>query len=220
MMERELEPEYMDDAEESSAYDEMDHSAPNTAFVDRLAELGAGGSVLDLGCGPGHIPPMIAERLDGTFIVGIDAAQTMLALAERRRLASSVSSRIRYLACDAKNLPFPDGSFDAVVSNTVLHHIPDPVPFLAEARRVLASDGVLLIRDLYRPASPEAALALVDLHAADESQEQRELFRASLHAALTREELEDAARQAGFSRFEVVEDSDRHMSLQVHAELA
>ena len=49
-MERELEPEFMDDAAEASSYDAMDHSLPNSAFVDRLVELGASGLILDLGC--------------------------------------------------------------------------------------------------------------------------------------------------------------------------
>ena len=55
-MERELEPEYMDTEDEAASYAAMDHSAPNAAFVARLVELGAAGRMLDVGCGPGHIP--------------------------------------------------------------------------------------------------------------------------------------------------------------------
>ena len=55
-MERVLEPELMDTLEDATEYDEMDNSAENTAFVERLVELGAHGRMLDIGTGPGHIP--------------------------------------------------------------------------------------------------------------------------------------------------------------------
>ena len=62
------------------------------------------------------------------------------------------------------------------------------VRILREAWRVRAPEGALLIRDLFRPATPERALALVEQHAGEADAEQRALFRASLHAALTPEE--------------------------------
>ncbi|MCB9832994.1 MAG: methyltransferase domain-containing protein [Planctomycetes bacterium] len=216
-MERELEPEFMDDAAEASSYDAMDHSLPNSAFVDRLVELGASGLILDLGCGPGHIPPLIVARLPEVRVLGLDAASTMLVIAERRRLASAAPERIEYRLGDAKTLPFADASFDGVVSNTVLHHIPDPLAFLAEAARVLRPGGLLLVRDLFRPETAEAALELVARHAADADPDQQELFRASLHAALTAEELRALADEVGFEDADIVIDSDRHMSLQRRA---
>ncbi len=213
-MERELEPEYMDTVEEATSYDAMDHSLPNEAFVDRLIELGAQGRMLDLGCGPGHIPPLIAARIEEARIVGLDAAGTMLEIAERRRLESPHADRIEYRLADAKTLPFGDSEFDCVMSNTVLHHIPDPLPFLGEAARVLKPGGVLLIRDLFRPETPERARELVARHAADAAPDQQELFRASLHAALSPAELRDFADRAGLADCAIVLDSDRHMSLQ------
>ena len=214
MMTRRLEPEYMDTAEEADGYDAMDHSEPNGAFVERLVELGASGRMLDVGCGPGHIPPALLERVPRGIVVGIDAAATMLAHAERHRLASPHAARISYRVSDAKELPFEDGEFDAVFSNTVLHHIPEPVSFLREAGRVLSPAGVLLIRDLFRPETPERALELVALHASDGTAYQQELFRASLHAALTRGELRAMADEAGLAGCEIVLDTDRHMTLQ------
>ena len=80
--------------------------------------------------------------------------------------------------------------------------------------RLLAPGGVLLIRDLFRPPTPERALELVGLHAAGETEYQRELFRASLHAAFEPDELRAIAREAGLAGVELVLDSDRHMSLQ------
>jgi ubiquinone/menaquinone biosynthesis C-methylase UbiE len=217
-MQRTLEPEVMDTPEEADGYDAMDHSVPNAAFVERLGELGAhGGQMLDIGTGPGHIPLLAAERFPQARVVGVDLSEHMLAHAERHRAASPHGARVAFRRANARGLDFPDASFDAVFSNTILHHIPDPVPFLREARRVLRPGGVLLIRDLYRPATPERALELVALHAAGETPYNRELFRASLHAALTVEELRAVAADAGLGDAELVVDTDRHMSLQMRA---
>jgi len=214
MMPRTLEPEVMDTAEDADGYDAMDHSAPNAAFVERLARLGARGRMLDVGTGPGHIPILVCDRIADATVVGVDLSRHMLRHAERHRAASPHRDRISYRLADAKGLDFPDASFDAVFSNTILHHIPDPRPFLAECARVLVPGGTLFVRDLFRPETPEAALALVALHAADATPEQKELLRASLHAALTPEELRAVVEEIGI-RGEVVVDSDRHMSLQM-----
>ena len=216
-MQRTLEPEVMDTAEEAAEYDAMDHTAPNAAFVARLCELGARGRMLDIGTGPGHIPLLVCARLPEARVVGVDLSRNMLALAERHRAASEHAARLEFRSADAKGLDFADASFDAVFSNTILHHIPDPTPFLAEAARVLRPGGALLIRDLYRPATAADADALVALHAADASPNQRELFRASLHAALTPDELRATADAAGLAHAAITIDSDRHMSLSVAA---
>jgi ubiquinone/menaquinone biosynthesis C-methylase UbiE len=217
MMPRILEPEVMDTPEEADGYDAMDHEGPNREFVDRLSELGATGAMLDIGTGPGHLPLLVCERFPGATVVGVDLSRHMLRHAERHRAASPFASRISYRLGDAKGLDLPDASFDAVYSNTILHHIPDPRPFLAEAWRVLRPGGAFLIRDLFRPPDADRANELVLLHAADANEYQRELFRASLHAAFTPGELRGLARDAGLSEAEVVIDTDRHMSLQRRA---
>jgi len=213
-MQRVLEPEVMDTPEEADGYDAMDHSGPNAAFVDRLVELGAIGEMLDLGTGPGHIPLLVCESIADARVVGIDLSENMLRHAERHRATSPHKGRIRFEVADAKGLRFEDDSFDVVFSNTILHHIPDPRPFLSEAWRVLRPGGVLLVRDLYRPDTPERALELVAQHATGESAYNQELFRASLCAAFTPDELRDLAREVELDRATVVIDSDRHMSLQ------
>lgn len=214
-MERVLEPEVMDTPEEADGYDAMDHSGPNRAFVERLVELGAHGSMLDIGTGPGLIPLLVCEHIQDARVIGIDLASHMLVHAERHRAASPYGSRVEFRLADAKGFDFEDASFDTVFSNTILHHIPDPKPFLAEARRVLKPDGVLLIRDLFRPGSNERALELVREHAASENRYNQELFRASLCAALTPDELREVADAAGLSEAAIAIDSDRHMSLQL-----
>jgi ubiquinone/menaquinone biosynthesis C-methylase UbiE len=213
-LQRVLEPEVMDTAAEASEYDAMDHSGPNTAFVERLLHLGAAGRVLDIGCGPGQIALQLAAALPGCLVTGVDLSREMLRVAERRRAQSPHARRVHFDLGDAKGLPYADGHFDTVCSNTILHHIPDPRPFLAEAWRVLRPGGTFLIRDLFRPANEVRVAELVRRHAAGANDAQAELFRASLCAALTPDELRQVAAEAGLTGLEVVVDTDRHMSLQ------
>lgn len=216
-LERVLEPEVMDTEEDAREYDAMDHSEPNTAVVDRLVELGAHGRMLDIGTGPGHLPLMICERIPDAHVIGIDLSKNMLLLAENRRAGSGFAERLEFRLADAKGLAFGDASFDAVYSNTILHHIPDPRDLLLGAKRVLKPGGVLLIRDLYRPASLGHLKELVALHAPEATPYQRKLFADSLHAALTPDELRGMATDVGLERAEVTVDTDRHMSLQIRA---
>ena len=214
-MQRVLEPEVMDTAQEAEEYDAMDHTEPNRGFVGRLVELGAGGEMLDVGCGPGHVALMVCEQIADARVLGVDLAQHMLDYAERHRAASPHADRVRFELADAKGMPYADGHFDAVYSNTILHHIPDPRPFLTELRRVLKPGGVLLVRDLFRPDAVERADELVALHAADANPNQQALFHASLCAAFTPDELRALADECGLADAELVVDTDRHMSLQL-----
>ena len=207
----------MDTAREADEYDAMDHGEANGRFVERLAELGARGRMLDIGCGPGHMALMVCARVPGARVVGVDLARTMLGYACRHRDASEHGPRVALARTDAKRLPFADGAFDAVFSNTILHHIPDPLPFLREARRVLRPGGALLVRDLFRPPTPERADELTALHAAGATPYQRDLLRASLGASFTHAELAALAAAAGLADAELVVDSDRHHSLQIAA---
>jgi ubiquinone/menaquinone biosynthesis C-methylase UbiE len=216
-MQRVLEPEAMDTAEEAEAYASMDHSAPNAAFVERLFELGARGRMLDIGTGPGQIPLLVCARDPSARVIGVDLSEHMLRHARAEGDASPYADRLEYRLGDAKALAFADAHFDVVYSNTILHHIPDPLPFLREAHRVLRPGGALLIRDLFRPATLERVDELVSLYAGDATAEQRALFRDSLCAALTPEELRRVADAAGLERAEIAIDTDRHVSLQLPA---
>lgn len=216
-LQRTLEPEVMDTEAEAADYDSMDHSGPNEAFVQRLIELGARGRMLDIGTGPGHIPLLVCAQLAQVEVTGIDLSQRMLERAQAHRARSPHAARLQFRLADAKRIDAPDGAYDTVFSNTILHHIPDPRPFLREAARVLRPGGVLLIRDLLRPQSAGQALELVRQHAAGASAHQQELFRASLHAALTPEELRALADECGLASARLSIDSDRHMSLQIGA---
>lgn len=214
-MDRVLEPEYMDTEEEAQEYDSMDHASANDSFVEAVLAAGAAqrSRALDLGTGPGDIPILLARAVPGLQFVAVDAAQTMLDIAAHKVAGAGLADRIQLQQADVKKLPFADGSFDLVFSNTILHHIPEPLDMLREARRVLSDQGVLVLRDLYRPATLAEAEGLVDLHARDANPQQRKLFLDSFCAALTLEEVREFCRAAGMPEAQVEMSSDRHYTL-------
>ena len=210
-MQRVLEPEYMDTPDEANSYAAMDHSVVNAAVVDRFLQLGGGACsrVVDL-------DPRLLELLHiGDDIVGVDAAATMLALASPKAARLGLARRVTFAQGDVKALPDPDGSFDGVFSNTILHHIPEPIDFVREAARILQKGGVLLIRDLYRPETMAEAKRLVALHAGQAPADQQQLLLQSLCAALTLDEARALAKSAGIGHARVEMNSDRHYSIEI-----
>jgi SAM-dependent methyltransferase len=97
------------------------------------AQVGQGTRVLDVASGPGYVSAAAAGR--GATVVGIDIAEAMLSLARR------LHPQLDFRAGDAEALPFPDGSFDAVLGNFVLLHLGRPERAAAEFARVLAPGG-------------------------------------------------------------------------------
>src|SRR5579863_7419407 len=140
---RTLEPEVMDTEEEARDYDAMDHAQVNARFCDDLLATGARlGRVLDVGTGTALIPIELCGRDPRVEVDAIDLASHMLALAERNVARAKLGLRIRLARTDAKATPWADGSFDAVMSNSIVHHIPDPGRVLAEVWRLVRPGGV------------------------------------------------------------------------------
>lgn len=209
---RVLEPEVMDSAAEAAEYDRMDHSAVNQSFAADLLRVWPerSGEVLDVGTGTAQIPVELCRQADGFVVRAVDAAAEMLKLADANIAAAGLTIRIGTELVDAKRLPHPDGRFTAVVSNSIVHHIPDPAPVFAEMVRVCAPGGALFVRDLLRPVSEAELKRLVDLYAAGATDEARRLFGESLHAALTVEEVQQHVVRLGFAADTVTRTSDRH----------
>jgi len=215
MLPRVLEPEVMDSEEEARDYDQMDHAAVNARFVaDLLAEGplddSRSGPVLDLGTGTAQIPIELARAAPTVRIVAVDLAESMLALARKNVAAAGFAERIEVKRADGKRLPFADDAFFAVMSNSIVHHIPRPADAFAEALRVTRREGRLFFRDLLRPENGAEVDRLVALYAADANDHQRALFDASLRAALTLDEVRAIVDALGLCPNCVVQTSDRH----------
>jgi demethylmenaquinone methyltransferase/2-methoxy-6-polyprenyl-1,4-benzoquinol methylase/phosphoethanolamine N-methyltransferase len=116
-----------------------------------LAGLQAGDSVLDVGCGPGSLTLRAKGRVGQTGkAAGIDASPEMIEYAQEkaRRKGLPIDFRLEVV----EKLPFPDSSFDVVLSSLMMHHLPEDVKRqgLAENRRVLKPGGRLVILDFKR----------------------------------------------------------------------
>ena len=122
-------------------------------LVDRLGWDGTGRAI-DIGCGNGAVAVRIAQKHPGAQVVGVDVWGGMWeyskAKCEQNARAESVDSRVSFQKADAAKLPFPDGYFDAAVSNLVFHNVrgvQDKRDVLKEALRVVRRGGRFAFSD-------------------------------------------------------------------------
>jgi ubiquinone/menaquinone biosynthesis C-methylase UbiE len=217
MVARVLEPEVMDSAAEARDYDAMDHREVNRVFVtDFLAFWNGQGLILDLGTGTAQIPIELCRRDPKAQVVALDRAEHMLHLARDNVSRAGLGDRVRLEGGDAKALPYAADTFGAVISNSIVHHIPEPRGVLAEMVRVVRPGGCLFVRDLLRPADEETVQRLVGLYAGEANAHQRQMFADSLRAALTLEEIRDLVGGLNFDPASVRQTSNRHWTWQAH----
>ncbi|NOX56867.1 MAG: class I SAM-dependent methyltransferase [Planctomycetes bacterium] len=227
MLSRMLEREVMDSMREAIDYDSMDHSEVNRIFVDDFlqawaavageqtapAAAAAPAEILDVGTGTAQIPIELCRRDFDGRITAVDLAKAMLEVGQRNVEQAGFTQQIRLQRVDAKNLPYPDGRFDAVMSNSIVHHIPQPRTVLAEMARVVRPGGLLFVRDLMRPADLETVDRLVATYCGNENDHQRQMFRDSLCASLTVDEVQLLLAELGLGHLTVRATSDRHWTL-------
>ena len=131
---------------------------PDTAGERRIAlemlRISPGDAVLDVACGPGNFTRAFAAAAGDGPVVGLDASRTMLAQAARERPGDEIA----WVRGSATELPFRDGSFDAVCCFAALYLIEEPLRAVAEIARVLAPGGrVALLASVVRGPVPAGA---------------------------------------------------------------
>lgn len=216
-MQRQLEPEYMDTPQEAAAYDLMDHTQVNRQFVDDLlVAVGSSDatlSVLDLGAGTALIPIELCRRDQSVRVVAVDAAEHMLDVARKNVHAAGLAERIELRLADAKlpeHCQAAGERYAVVMSNSLVHHLPDPAVFFDRAIELAEPGGLLFVRDLFRPTDEKQWRRLVETYAGTESDHARQMFADSLRAALTVREVRELVAQRGFGGETVQATSDRH----------
>ena len=129
-----------------------------------LGSLAAGERVLDVGSGAGT-DSLVAAQMVGPEgrVAGIDMTQEMLAKAKAAASEMGMEN-VKFLEGEGESLPFPDGSFDVVISNGVIDLVPDKDAVYSEIYRVLAPGGRIQIADvtIQNPVS-EAGRRDIDL---------------------------------------------------------
>jgi ubiquinone/menaquinone biosynthesis C-methylase UbiE len=126
-----------------------------------LAALRPGERVLEVGCGTGEVAQRARARVGlAGHVSGIDPSAQMIDVAQRKSVRAGLDMDYRVGAIEA--LPYPDASFDVVLSSLMMHHLPDGLKSagLVEVRRVLEPGGRLLIVDFKRPRRWLSRLAM------------------------------------------------------------
>jgi len=226
MLPRQLEPEVMDTREEAVDYNSMDHGEVNRLFAEEVLTLINQISseiaphtdrltLLDSGTGTALIPIEVCNRCAHVDIIATDMAAEMLVVAEDNIQKAGLSKRISLERADVKQLPCADQSIDGVMSNSLIHHIPEPRQAFREMVRVLKPGGFLFVRDLSRPESISELNELVKLHAAEATPHQRQMFHDSLQAALTLDEVHELLKECNLPIESARLTSDRHWTVSL-----
>ena len=217
-MKRIPEPEeLMDDAAQARAYAEEDFAEARALFLAQFARLVPGdfaGHALDLGCGPADIPIALLTHHPRARIDALDAAEAMLAHARKALLdRPQIAPRVRLVRDYLPSPRLRAQGYDAILSNSLLHHLPDPAVLWITVGWCGKPGAAVCVMDLLRPPDAAAADALVERHAAGAPEVLRRDFRNSLFAAYEIGEVKDQLAAAGLAGLDVGRISDRHLAV-------
>jgi SAM-dependent methyltransferase len=142
---------------------------------------------------------------------GVDGAAEMLAHGRSRLEREGLRERVRLIEAYLPGAELPLNSYDVVISNSLLHHLRDPMVLWDTVNQYGKSGAPVFIMDLRRPTSREQAAALVDEYAAGEPDILRHDFFHSLLAAYRPDEVNEQLRAVGLDGLTVRMISDRHI---------
>lgn len=212
MMERQLEPELMEDPEQVKAYAEADFATPHNDFIERLRlfinQPRFTGTALDLGCGPGDITIRFAKAFPFCRIDAVDGSKPMLEYAEA--LAGAFSQRIRFIHGRLPFVTLPQQNYEIIFSNSLLHHLPDPHILWRSIKAYSQRGTRVAVMDLLRPDSLESAKAMVETYVSGEPDILQRDFYHSLLAAFSLEEIKEQLTLADL-KLSLEQISDRHV---------
>jgi ubiquinone/menaquinone biosynthesis C-methylase UbiE len=213
-MERIPEPELMIEDAQVRAYAAGDFEQPHQRFVEllleRLPRLASAGHALDIGCGPGDITCRLARALPGWEVHGIDGSAPMLTLAREAAARSTLGPRLSFHECHLPDGAPPRTRYDLLVSNSLLHHLADPLVLWRSIARLSRPGSAVFVMDLLRPANTLDAERLTDQYSAGEPDVLRRDFYNSLLAAYRPDEVQAQLLHAGLGELAVEVVSDRH----------
>ena len=108
------------------------------------------GKVLDVGTGFGMLAITLAQRNPSVEVIGLDISNKMAEAGKTVVERKGLSQRVSFVTADAKQMPFDDNYFDAIISYGSLHHWLEPTEVFNEINRVRKPDGIIYIADLKR----------------------------------------------------------------------
>ena len=214
-MKRITEPQLMDDPEQALAYGRADFEEPHSNFIMLLMRYcplpGRMPRVLDMGCGTGDKTFRVGKEFADSVIDAVDGSAAMLFYAnEGLERKPEFRGRIHFLRSNIQEF-VPHRLYDLIVSNSLLHHIPDPADFWCAVKRLSVPGTRVFVMDLMRPGTDEEAWRLVETYSTDEPDILKRDFYNSLLAAFEIDEVKRQLEEAGLGGFQVEQASDRHL---------
>ncbi len=169
-------------------------SLPDTTICIPFLErhLGRRNLVIDVGAGSGKMIPFLLSS--SRKVLAVDSSRRMLDLAMRSISSLKLISRVDFRLGEAEHLPVENSAGDAVLMHMLLHHCGDPARAVAEAGRVLAPGGILLVVDLVEHADT----SFRDIHG-------------DLWPGFSVESIRELFREAGISPIETEEHNDQRI---------
>ena len=213
-MKRIPEEELMTEPAHAEAYASADFSEPHNAFVtqfrEQFPECSGDFRALDLGCGAADISVRFASAYPGCTVDGIEGSAAMLTLGHQLICQAELQHRVQLLDCV---LPITDAQpiYDVIISNSLLHHLADPLVLWRTIKQFGKSGSVIFVMDLLRPHDRHRAEELVLMYAEDEHPLLKQDFLNSLCAAYRVEEVRQQLDDEGLAVLSVDAVSDRHL---------
>ena len=214
--------ELMEDPVQARAYAEADFEEPHSEILRLFVDLFPDehpGRILDLGCGTCDITWRFAQRYPRARIDAIDGAASMLGLGKELIEAKRLSDRINLILGYLPQTAPPRKDYDAVICNSLLHHLHDPAVLWDTARDHARPGAPIFVVDLMRPPSEADAKALVEEHAAGEHELLQRDFYNSLLASYRPDEVRGQLAAAGLD-YLTVEPTGSGRHLMVHGRRA
>ncbi|TDC91289.1 methyltransferase domain-containing protein [Saccharopolyspora aridisoli] len=175
--------------------------------IDRL-RVDEAHHVLDVGCGIGG-PALRTARRTGARVTGITVSESQIEQAKALAQDADLAGRLDFRLADALNMPFRDGSFDAVFALESMMHMPDRPQVLGEIARVLRPGGRVVLTDFFERAPiPEVHRPFVDL-----------LRESSLLSTVRVEDYPSMLRGSGML-FEEIVDISPHTTRRTFIEMS
>ncbi len=219
-MERISEPELMNDPEQVLAYSHADFDAAHQSVIENFTQIFPNDpplkAFLDLGCGSGDVTVRFAQQFPNSKIDAVDGADEMLKQAAILIEQESLNERIKLHHQQLLNCTFENNNYDAIISNSLLHHLHDPQHLWSIIKRIVSNknntaDTAIYVCDLFRPETKQIANELVDQYASKEPEILRKDFYNSLLAAFTPNEVRTQIDNVDLDSMNIDIVSDRHM---------
>ena len=213
-MERIPEQDLMDDAEQARAYADADFSEPHEAFLKLFVSCFpdfSGHEIIDLGCGTADVIIRFAKAFPLIKIFGVDGAQAMLDIGMQDVKRNGLDRNIRLKKCKLPDSELSCRKYDAVISNSLLHHLSDPLILWHTVKICTKPCAPIFIMDLLRPDNVESAKGLLQRYAADASPLLQKDFFNSLLAAYSVNEIRKQLDVVKIEYLHIDVVSDRHV---------